>query len=102
LQRVGCDLGFYFGIGGFVTFRKHPLSACVRDLPRESLLLETDSPWLSPQPFRGKRNEPARVRVIAEKLAEVLELPIEEVAALTSANYERFLTGEPAPDRDGS
>jgi len=94
LQQVGCDLGFYFGIGGFVTFRKHPLAACVRELPRSSLLLETDSPWLSPHPFRGKRNEPGRVRVIAEKLAELLELSVDEVAALTSANYQRFLHGE--------
>jgi len=93
LQKVGCDLGFFFGIGGFVTFRKHPLAACVPELPRESLLLETDSPWLSPHPYRGKRNEPARVALIAARLAELLECSVEEVAALTTANAQRFLTG---------
>jgi TatD DNase family protein len=94
LQRLGCDLGFYFGIGGFLTFRKHPLAACIRELPRQFLLLETDSPWLSPHPFRGKRNEPARVAIIAERLAALLEMSVEEVAALSSANYQRFLEGE--------
>ena len=94
LLEVGCDLGLFFGIGGFLTFKKHPLSACIADLPRQSLLLETDAPWLSPHPYRGKRNEPARVATIAEKLAELLDLSVREVAHLTSANYQRFLTGQ--------
>lgn len=94
LLRAGIDKGFYFGIGGFLTFKKHPLAGCIADLPRRSLLLETDSPWLSPHPYRGKRNEPARVVTIAEKLAELLEIPVAELAKLTSDNYHRFLTGE--------
>lgn len=93
LMRVGCDLGFWFGIGGFLTFRKHPLAGCLRELPLESLVLETDAPWLSPHPFRGKRNEPARVAVILERLAALLEKPLEEVATLTEANASRFLEG---------
>jgi TatD DNase family protein len=93
LLEVGCDMGFFFGIGGFLTFKNHPLAGCIADLPRRSLLLETDSPWLSPHPYRGKRNEPARVATIAEKLAELLEIPLAELAALTTANYQRFLTG---------
>jgi TatD DNase family protein len=101
LQRVGCDLGFWFGIGGFLTFRNHDLAGCIRDLPATSLILETDSPWLSPHPYRGKRNEPQRVAVIAARLAELLDRPLEEVAALTEANANRFLHGDATPREQG-
>jgi TatD DNase family protein len=57
------------------------------------LLLETDAPYLSPHPRRGRRNEPAHVEIIARRLAELLHLTLEEVAALTSRNFQRFLAG---------
>jgi TatD DNase family protein len=65
----------------------------VRDLPRGALLLETDAPYLSPHPMRGRRNEPGRVEIIARRLAELLEMSLEELATLTTRNYERFVRG---------
>ena len=91
LAALGRRMGFYFGIGGFLTFKGHALAACVAELPRESLLLETDSPYLAPHPKRGRRNEPAYVPHIATRLAELLGTTADEVASLTTANFERFL-----------
>jgi TatD DNase family protein len=103
LIETGIHMGFFFGIGGFLTFKNHPLAACVRDLPRMSLLLETDAPYLAPHPMRGKRNEPAFIPHITARLATLLETSPEDVAAFTARNFERFL-GEnqpgPAPDRE--
>jgi TatD DNase family protein len=96
LADLGRRLGVYFGIGGFLTFRNHPLAECVRHLPLESLLLETDAPYLSPHPLRGRRNEPANVPLVAARLAELLGMTAEDVAARTSANFARFL-GETSP-----
>ncbi len=93
LAALGAHHGFYFGIGGFLTFKKHPLAERVRDLPRSSLLLETDSPYLSPHPRRGQRNEPAHVEIVARRLGELLGLGVEEVGTLTTRNFERFLEG---------
>jgi len=59
-------------------------------VPLDYLVIETDAPWLSPHPFRGKRNEPARVRLVAEKLAAIKGLSFEEVAATTTANARRL------------
>ncbi len=94
LADLGIRHGFFFGIGGFVTFRNHPLGGLVRELPRDSLLLETDAPYLAPHPVRGRRNEPAFVPHVARRLAGLLHLEVEEVGALTTANFQRFL-GEP-------
>lgn len=96
LADLGVQRGFYFGIGGFITFKKHPLAGLVGDLPRESLLLETDAPYLAPHPLRGRRNEPAYVTHVARALGACLHLEVEEVAALTSANFARFLGETPA------
>jgi TatD DNase family protein len=93
LAALGSRAGFYFGIGGFLTFKKHRLAEIVRDLPREALLLETDAPYLSPHPWRGKRNEPAHVEHVARRLAELLDLDHDTVVALTTANAARFLAG---------
>jgi TatD DNase family protein len=98
LVELGVRLGFWFGIGGFLTFKNHPLAACVRDLPRDTLLLETDAPYLAPHPLRGRRNEPAYVPHVARRLAELLELDVAAVAALTAANFARYLS--PPAGRD--
>ncbi len=85
--RRAIEMGFYIGITGPVTFRNAArLQAVVRSLPLERLLIETDSPFLSPHPWRGKRNEPGRVRLVAEKIAELKGLPLAEVAATTTRN----------------
>ena len=79
--------GFYIGITGPVTFKNAPeLQALVADLPLDRLLIETDAPYLTPHPFRGKRNEPARVRLVAEKIAALQGVSIEQVLRQTYAN----------------
>jgi TatD DNase family protein len=81
------DLGFCISIPGTVTFEKNEkLRSIVRDLPLESLLVETDCPYLTPNPFRGKRNEPAYVVHTARKIAEIKGKDFDEVAAVTTAN----------------
>ena len=81
------ELGFYLGIGGPITFAKNEaLRQTVRTLPLHRLVLETDSPYLTPVPHRGRRNEPAFVRHVADALAALKELPVEQVAAQTTHN----------------
>ncbi len=81
---------FAFGIGGVVTFKKSPLAEVVREMDLREIVLETDCPYLTPAPHRGKRNEPAYTRLICEKVAELKGLAPEEVAAATTANAERI------------
>ena len=81
------DMGFYISIPGTVTFKNAAaLQDVVRKLPLERILIETDAPFLTPMPFRGKRNEPAYVRYVAEKIAEIKKLPFDEVARATTQN----------------
>jgi TatD DNase family protein len=85
------ELGMMISLAGPLTFlnARKPVEVA-RRVPLDWLVVETDSPYLSPHPFRGKRNEPARVRLVAEKLAEVKGLPLDEVAATTTANARRL------------
>jgi TatD DNase family protein len=87
----GIDMGFLVAFGGSATY---PKAQNVRDvakaLPLANILLETDAPYLAPQPYRGKRNEPAYVMEVARTLASVRDLPAEEVAAATTGNFRRF------------
>jgi len=78
-------LGYALGIGGVVTFKNSHLPNVLRDIPLERLVLETDSPYLAPVPFRGKRNESGYIPHIAGKLAEIYNVGIEVVAATTTA-----------------
>lgn len=80
------DLGFLIGIGGIVTFKNSGLAQTIEKLPLEKMVLETDSPYLAPTPFRGKRNESAYIDLIAEKIAEIKKIPKKEVAEVTSQN----------------
>lgn len=80
------DLGFMMGIGGVITYRKSGLAAVAKNIPFENLVLETDAPYLSPVPYRGKRNEPAYLKMIAQALADAKEVSIEETARVTTAN----------------
>jgi TatD DNase family protein len=89
------ELGFLVGLGGVLTFKNSGLDALARDIPMEQIVLETDAPFLAPEPYRGKRNEPSYVRYVAEKLAEVKGLPVEEVARVTTANAVRLFGLEP-------
>lgn len=82
------DAGFYMGIGGVVTFKKAGVDKTVANLPLESLVLETDAPYLAPTPYRGKQNSPIYIPIIAEKIAEVHEVKLEEVARVTTENAQ--------------
>ncbi|MDZ7690035.1 MAG: TatD family hydrolase [Balneolaceae bacterium] len=80
------DLGLKLGIGGVLTFKNAGVDQSVAELPNERMMLETDAPYLSPEPKRGKRNEPAFVKYTCEKLANVQNLSFEEVEAQTTKN----------------
>ena len=85
-RRIKSYGGFKVGIGGVVTYRNAGIAVTVKDIPLEDIVLETDSPWLTPVPFRGKRNESAYLRIIAEKLADIKGLSLEEVDRVTTDN----------------
>lgn len=84
------DLGFYLGIGGVVTFKNSGLDKVMEEIPLEHVVLETDAPYLAPVPFRGKRNEPAYLKYVAEKLAGIKNVEIDEVAKITTDNAEKL------------
>lgn len=85
------DLGFYLSFTGIITFKNaKPLREVVRKVPLDRMFVETDSPYLTPVPNRGKRNEPAYVRLVAETVAEVKRLSLEEVARVTTANVREL------------
>ena len=84
------DLGFYLGIGGVVTYKNAGLAKIVEETPLENLVLETDAPYLSPVPFRGKRNESSYVVHVAQKIAELKGISIEEVDEITTANAKKI------------
>jgi TatD DNase family protein len=89
--RQYLDLGFYLSFTGIITFKNaDPLRDVVRKVPLERLLVETDSPYLSPVPHRGKRNEPAYVRFVAQTIANVKNLSLEEVARVTTRNVREL------------
>ena len=84
-------MGFYISISGIVTFKSaRDLQDVVKAIPAERLLVETDSPYLAPVPYRGKENQPAYVRVVAEFVAELREVSFAELATTTSENYFRL------------
>ena len=84
------EMGFYLGLGGVLTYKNAGVAEAIKDIPMEYLFLETDAPYLPPVPYRGKRNEPAFMIEVAKKLAEVKQLPLHEIAAITTANAERL------------
>ncbi|MBI4753488.1 TatD family hydrolase [Candidatus Desantisbacteria bacterium] len=90
LLKAGLDLGLYISITGTVTFKKSRVAPLVNFIPLNRLLLETDCPYLTPDPYRGKRNQPAFVRFVAEKVAEILGLAVEEVIEINRVNACRL------------
>lgn len=86
------ELGFKIGIGGILTFKNSQLGSVLKELPAEMIVLETDAPYLAPVPYRGKRNEPGFIRVIAGSLALALGMELSEIALMTSANAEAIFT----------
>ncbi|OGC23291.1 hydrolase TatD [candidate division WOR-1 bacterium RIFOXYB2_FULL_42_35] len=91
LAKEALDLGLMISFTGTVTFKKaQPVRDVVREIPLESLMIETDCPFLAPQAFRGQRNEPAYVVEVAKQIAEVKDLTLEEVAETTTQNAKDF------------
>lgn len=82
------DMGFYLGLGGVLTYKNAGVAEAIKDIPMEHLFLETDAPYLSPVPHRGKRNEPAFMIEVAKKIAEIKQLPLHEIAEITTRNAE--------------
>jgi TatD DNase family protein len=98
LGFAAVEMGLYLGLGGILTFkRSDQLRATVRELPLERLLLETDAPYLAPEPFRGKRNEPAYVAHVAARFAELKGLALAEVEAATTDNFFRLFAKAKRP-----
>lgn len=87
IERLG---DWYIGIGGVLTYKKASIAGTVRDIPLDRILLETDCPYLTPVPFRGKRNESSYIPHIAARLSEILGKDIEEIAETTTANAEKL------------
>lgn len=90
LAAEALDLGFYLGIGGTLTYKNGGVAEAIADVPLEKIVLETDAPYLAPVPYRGQRNEPAYVRLVAEKLAALRGLDVREVEATTTRNAVRL------------
>jgi TatD DNase family protein len=99
MARVCMDMGFYISIPGSITFKNaERFREIVKKVPLESLLVETDAPFLTPEPLRGKRNEPGYVRYTAQKMAEIKKVSFERVAEVTTENALRvYRLNEPRP-----
>ena len=90
---LGLKERFYYGIGGVVTFKNaKKLVQIVPQIPLDRILIETDAPYLTPEPYRGKRNEPAYTIYVVRKLSEILGIPAEEIAAQTTRNAKELFS----------
>lgn len=84
------DCGFYLGIGGVLTFKKAGLDKTMEHIDLEHVVLETDAPYLAPSPYRGKRNESAYIKIIAERLASIKQMDLAEISRITSENAKKI------------
>lgn len=91
VAQAALDLGFYISISGIVTFKNAAqIKSVARQVPLDRLLIETDSPYLAPVPYRGKRNQPGYVKYVAEEIARLREMPFDELASATTENCFRL------------
>ena len=91
MAKQGLDLGFYISFSGIITFKNaEEIRAVARQVPLDRLLVETDSPYLAPVPYRGKQNQPAYVREVCEYVATLKGVSVEEFAQITTQNFERL------------
>ena len=89
MARAFIELGFVLGIGGVLTFKNSKLYQVVEKIPLSSIVLETDSPYLTPEPHRGEMNESKYIPLVAEKIAQIKEIPLSEVEKITTDNAKR-------------
>lgn len=90
LIKEGLKLGFYISFSGNITFKNAKSDACIELVPLDRILIETDSPYLAPEPLRGTRNDSKNVKLVAQKIASVKNLSVEEVAKITYDNANRI------------
>lgn len=91
MAEAAIKIGFYISFSGILTFKNaKELQSVAQQLPLDRILIETDSPYLAPAPFRGKSNQPAYVRYVAEKLAELRNVSLESIATQTTNNFFRL------------
>jgi TatD DNase family protein len=83
-------MNFMLGIGGVVTFKNSGLDQVIKKIGLTNVILETDAPYLAPVPYRGKRNEPAYIKIVAEKLSSISNIPLEKIAELTTENARKL------------
>ena len=90
LIKEGLKLGYYISFSGNITFKNAKSESCVSLVPLDKILIETDCPYLSPEPYRGKRNDSRNVKFVASKIAEIKGLPLEEIAKITYENANKI------------
>ena len=90
LIKAGLELGFYISFSGNITFKNAKSESAVSLVPIDRLLIETDSPYLSPEPFRGQRNNPSKVKLVAKRVAEIKGIDVEDVARITYDNANKI------------
>ena len=88
--KIYIKMGYLLGINGVITFKNSKLKDVIKEIPLESIVLETDSPYLTPEPFRGKKNEPARIKEIAEFICNLKGISLEDLATITNHNIKRI------------
>jgi len=84
------ELGFHLGIGGVLTYKNSGLAGVIEKLPLDNIVVETDAPYLTPVPFRGKRNESAYLKYVVQKIADVKKISVDEAAAITTFNAQKL------------
>lgn len=94
LIKEGLQLGFYISFSGNITFKNAKSHDVVSLVPMDRILIETDSPYLSPEPYRGKRNDSSKVKLVAEKIAEIKATTLEEIAKITYENANKIFNLE--------
>lgn len=94
LIKAGLQLGFYISFSGNITFKNAKSFECVNLVPMDRILIETDSPYLSPEPYRGKRNDSSKVKLVAAKIAEIKGISLDEVANVSYKNANRIFNLE--------
>jgi TatD DNase family protein len=92
VAKMFLEMGFYLSLGGYISYPSSHLSTVINSIPQNRLLVETDCPYLPPQKYRGKRNEPAYITFTADKMAEILGMSTEMVANLTTENAKKLFS----------
>ncbi|MBP3595991.1 MAG: TatD family hydrolase [Clostridia bacterium] len=90
LIKEAVKLGYYISFSGVITFKNAKPENAIKEVPLDKLLIETDSPYLTPEPYRGKRNDPSKVEFVAKKIAEILDIDIEELEQIVMENTMRI------------